>query len=189
MRIFHDWEFLEDGHTIDWISVGAVREDGEELYLVNADMNATRIAGHPWLMANVVPHLPLLDLGRSDEFALDRSHPAVVEEEEAAEQLRRFITDPLIVRESPELWAWYGAYDHVRLAQMWGAMINLPRGVPMVTHDIMTLRLLAGTKAQMSQPSQQGDVHHALADAHHNQRLYDHYMTALLDRLDRKMED
>lgn len=182
MRIFHDWEFLEDGHTIHWISVGMVREDGAELYLVNAEMNAPRIAEHPWLMANVVPHLPLLP---GVKPTLDHSHPAVVPTSHAAARIERFIT----VDSEPELWAWYGAYDHVRLAQMWGPMISLPQGVPMVSHDIMTLRLLAPAYARVTQPSQRGDEHHALDDARHNRRLYDHYMTALLDRLDRKMED
>ena len=31
MRVFYDFEFLEDYHTIDPISVGMVREDGREL--------------------------------------------------------------------------------------------------------------------------------------------------------------
>lgn len=34
MRIYYDCEFLEDGNTIDLISMGMVAEDGRELYAV-----------------------------------------------------------------------------------------------------------------------------------------------------------
>ena len=35
-----------------------------------------------------------------------------------------------------ELWAWYAAYDHVVLAQLWGAMPALPRAIPRFTKDL-----------------------------------------------------
>ena len=35
MRYFYDTEFLEDGETIDLISIGIVAEDGREYYAVN----------------------------------------------------------------------------------------------------------------------------------------------------------
>ena len=35
-----------------------------------------------------------------------------------------------------ELWADWGAYDHVALCQLWGRMIDLPEGVPMWTNDL-----------------------------------------------------
>ena len=34
MRYFYDTEFLEDGETIDLISIGIVAEDGREYYAV-----------------------------------------------------------------------------------------------------------------------------------------------------------
>ena len=55
MRYFYDTEFLEDGRTIDLISIGIVAEDGRELYLVNANAPWSRIRRHDWLMDNVVP--------------------------------------------------------------------------------------------------------------------------------------
>lgn len=184
MRIFHDWEFLEDGHTIEWISVGMRREDGRELYLVNAEMPAYRIADHPWLMANVVPHLPRR-LDGPGQWSLDTRLPYVVGTWTAAEKIREFI---LGAAPEPELWAWYGSYDHVRLAQMWGPMISLPSGVPMVTHDIATLALLAGKGARICAPKQAGDEHHALADARHNEKLHAYYLQALFNGLDRSTD-
>lgn len=188
MRIFHDWEFLEDGETIEWISVGMRAEDGRELYLVNRDMPAHRIAGHPWLMANVVPHLPLHTLTSPGRFSLDKSMPFVVPKDVATARIENFILAADGRRaddDEPELWAWFGAYDHVRLAQMWGPMIALPFGVPMVTHDIATLRLLAGKGARACEPKPEpGSAHHALADARFNEKLHGYYLNAVLDKLE-----
>ena len=60
MRYWYDCEFLEDGRTIDLISIGIVAEDGREYYAVNNEVNWRRVADHPSLMENVVPHLPQL---------------------------------------------------------------------------------------------------------------------------------
>ena len=49
-----------------------------------------------------------------------------------AREVRCFI----LAAPDPELWAWCGAYDHVALCQLWGRMIDLPKGVPMWTNDL-----------------------------------------------------
>jgi len=61
MRIFYDTEFIENGKTIDLISIGIVTEDGREYYAVNSGIESgdalhERISAHDWLMRNVVPH-------------------------------------------------------------------------------------------------------------------------------------
>jgi hypothetical protein len=38
-RIFFDTEFYENGETIEFISIGLVKENGDNLYLVNADFD------------------------------------------------------------------------------------------------------------------------------------------------------
>ncbi len=53
MRIFYDCEFLEDGKTIDLISIGLIAEAGDEYYAVNSDMPIERIESHGWLMKKV----------------------------------------------------------------------------------------------------------------------------------------
>ena len=65
----------------------------------------------------------------------------------------------------PQLWAWYGAYDHVVLCQLWGPMIALPDGVPMFTNDLKQEAVRLGDPELPEQPA---GVHNALADAHHN---------------------
>jgi hypothetical protein len=62
----------------------------------------------------------------------------------------------------PELWAWYGAYDHVLLAQLFGRMIDLPAGIPMWTNDLQQECHRLGDPQL---PERDDDEHHALADA------------------------
>ncbi|MGI5274854.1 3'-5' exoribonuclease domain-containing protein [Nonomuraea sp. CA-218870] len=171
MRIFYDTEFIEDGRTIDLISIGMVAEDGRELYAVNRDMPHKRIAKHEWLRANVVPSLPRIHgdrrhyvSTRRNPLALDFEHPDMLSRERIAAKVERFI----LATPDVELWAWYGAYDHVCLAQLWGCMIDLPDGVPMWTNDLKQECMRLGNP-QM--PEQASGVHNALADARHNKTM------------------
>jgi hypothetical protein len=67
--------------------------------------------------------------------------------------------------ESVELWAWFAAYDHVALAQLWGAMPALPRQLPRFTRDLRQRWEDVGKPALPTPPN---DAHDALADARHN---------------------
>jgi hypothetical protein len=64
-----------------------------------------------------------------------------------------------------ELWAWYAAYDHVALCQLYGAMPDLPRALPRFTRDLRQLWDEVGSPPLPAEPS---DQHDALADARHN---------------------
>lgn len=163
-RIFHDWEFLEDGVTIKPISCGFVTDSGEEYYAgFNMGVDDThRVNHHPWLKDNVLPHI----IGLSNSFFKSK--------EQIASELIEFIRS----FPDPELWAWYGAYDHVALAQtLGGPMINLPNGIPMFTNDIKTLQILTG----VTNPPKQDPVteHHALFDAMHDRDLFNYYYNQL----------
>lgn len=168
MKLFHDWEFLEDGSTIEPISVGMVREDGAEYYAVFADMPTKRIAEHDWLMANVVPSLPRMfgemrmAFKRSNPLGLDWTDPAV----KARGQIRDEVKTFLLGTPDLELYGWYSSYDHVCLAQLFGRMIDLPSGVPMWTNDLrQEVHRLGLSEADL--PKQADGVHNALADARH----------------------
>lgn len=177
-RVFYDWEFFEDGRTIKPISIGMVTDDGREYYAVNAAMPMDRIRHHEWLMSNVVPHLPLTpasqaplerylsnslaNRGHAYDIELDVTHPDVKEPSEIADDVRDFI---LAAAPDIELWAWYGAYDHVTLCQLWGKMIDLPKGIPMWTNDLRQERHRLGNPEM---PRQAAGEHNALDDARHN---------------------
>lgn len=159
MKYFYDTEFHEDGHTIDFISIGIVAEDGREYYAVNKDADWDRIAEHQWLMWNVVPHLPC------------------AAEWKPKEQIRDEVKDFLLIdrQPDPELWAWFSACDHVVLAQLFGTMMDLPSGIPMYTNDVRSLVDWTGVDRL---PKQDGALHDALADARHVKDMYEHIIKA-----------
>lgn len=175
--IDYDLEFLERRRgwfrkhfTIDLISIAMVAEDGRTYYAVNRDMPVRRIRKHPWLMANVVPSLPKAHgdrrLTMPKRWLFDYADPAVKRQDRIANEVSAFIRDTPDV----ELWANYGAYDHVRLCWLWGLMVDLPAGVPMYTNDIQqeARRLGVGWDELPKQPDGE---HNALADARHNQTV------------------
>lgn len=104
---------------------------------------------------------------------LDMDHPDV----RPMGQIRRMVSDFIMAchpkgltgevnhRDDVKMWAWYGAYDHVRLAQCWGPMIDLPPHVPMLTHDLKSEAMRLGNPKM---PAQKGKEHNALADAEGN---------------------
>lgn len=171
----YDTEFLEDGSTIDLISIGIVCEDGREYYAVNSDMNVDRIRKDDWLLENVWKHLPLRgyratltsvgggrnEMRTKDAGVLDTNSVLVKPKWVIANEVRDF----LLAAESPQLWAYYGAYDHIALMQLWGKMIHKPQGIPMFTHDIVQLWESFNVE---DLPEQDGTQHNALNDARWN---------------------
>lgn len=139
MKIFYDTEFIDDGSTIELISIGMVSETGEELYCINRDLSLDRLRCLPWHMENTVPSLPI---GTVNDNKIDwlADHPdtnLIMPKDEIRYQVYKFILSNKPVDSMVDLWAWYGAYDHVALAQLWGPMVNLPKDVvPMYTNDL-----------------------------------------------------
>lgn len=174
MKIFYDTEFLEDGHTISLISIGMVAEDGRELYAINMECDLNRLLAHDWLMANVAPSLPLAKRAHTHGWyrpflTWDPDLPdfeAVKLRTEIAANVAAFIQ----ATPEPELWAWYGAYDHVALCQLFGRMIDLPDGVPMFTNDLKQEAVRLGNPRM---PRQAEGEHNALADARHNRLMHE----------------
>lgn len=170
MRYFYDTEFIEDGRTIELISIGIVCEDGREYYAVSEDATkrafAKRIRKHQWLMDNVVPTLPKAHgdrrLSMPKSWLFDYVSPLVRSRQTIARQVVDFILPPRLVgSKAPEveLWADYSAYDHVVLCQLFGTMMDLPEGMPMWTHDLEQAWEAAG---RPERPEQTSGQHNAL---------------------------
>lgn len=181
-RYWYDTEFVEDGQTIDLVSIGIVAEDGRELYLVSGEFDESKLKANPWLVENVWPSLPRKQhapglMCRCVHGHLDRDHPDVRTRAQIARAVGDFLVPPGITfaaGETAELWADYGAYDHVALAQLFGRMIDLPEGVPMWTNDLrQELRRLGNPPM----PEQAAGHHNALADARHLKAMHDHLTT------------
>ncbi|GAA3353741.1 MULTISPECIES: polyadenylate-specific 3'-exoribonuclease AS [Saccharopolyspora] len=148
MRFFYDCEFIEDGQTIDLVSIGVVDETGREFYAVSTEFDESK-AGQ-WVRRNVLPQLP----PPADRAWRSRS------------RIRDDLYEFLTARDQDvELWAWLASYDHVALAQLWGAMPALPPKVPKFTRD---LRQRWEDVGKPRLPSAPANAHDALADARHN---------------------
>jgi hypothetical protein len=169
-RYFYDTEFIEDGHTVDLISIGMVDEDGREFYAISNVFNVPHMLHNEWLMENVFPSLPLTII-KPGIWKWDNSHPDykyVMDRKKIKEALLDFVSGTW-----PEFWAWYGAYDHVALCQLFGKMIDLPDNFPMFTCDIKQEQKRLGISRELM-PVQEEGKHNALADARFNKQMFEH---------------
>lgn len=138
MKIWFDTEFIEDGKTIDLMSIGMVREDGASYYAEIEECDLSRASD--WVQRNVIPHLSGEKKPRK----------------QVAEEVVAFAGS------NPEFWAYYASYDWVALCQLFGTMMDLPKGWPMFVRDLQQVRTERGI-AEL--PEQLGVEHNALADA------------------------
>lgn len=174
MKIYYDTEFKEVGHQapVELISIGMVAENGDTFYAVNSDMSIAKIKNHHWLRDNVLPYLPTVQSATYTGLQWDFNSPELMPRTHIRDGVYRFIvehasntsTDDMV-----DLWAWYGAYDHVVFAQLWNTMSELPPGIPMYTNDlrqeIARLERLGHKGLRYKLPKDKTNEHHALADA------------------------
>jgi len=153
MRFFYDCEFIEDGSTIELVSIGMVDENGREFYAVSTEFDPSRAID--WVRRNVLDKLPA------------PSDPVWRSLARIRDDLLAFLTEP---GEPVELWAWMSAYDHVALCQLWGDMPSLPRPFPRFTLDVRQLWEHLGRPPL---PPQVDGLHDALQDARHVKVRYD----------------
>src|SRR5258708_2885453 len=73
MRYWMDCEFIEDGHTIELISIGIVAEDGREYYAQSGEFD--RRNASDWVKENVLSHLVLCPWAKA--AAIDSRHPYI----------------------------------------------------------------------------------------------------------------
>lgn len=150
MKYWYDTEFIEDGKTIDLISIAVVAEDGRELYMESADCDLTKASA--WVQQNVMPYLTGPTYSRK-----------VI-----ADALRDFCSQDRYGE--AELWGYYADYDHVALCQLFGTMTGLPPGWPMYTLDI---RQWADALGSPRLPQQKEGAHQALADARWHKEMWE----------------
>jgi hypothetical protein len=171
MNIFYDTEFLEDGKTIDLISIGLVREDGKELYLLNKDMDTENAFADDWVRENVLKGIfdEMEDIYLSD---YEGNPPFDFNEPNFWYFLNRYgntkkeIGEKIVefVGKKPIFFADTCAYDHVVLCQLFGKMINIPKGWRYYTRDIrQTIDELNFDTSKIHNL----DEHNALSDAKH----------------------
>lgn len=152
MKYFLDTEFIEDGKTIDLMSIGIVKESGEELYLESNECDLEK--ADDWIKENVISNLlykPAIFLSR--------------------EEIKVKILDFIGEDNNIEFWADYCSYDWVVLCQLFGRMIDIPNNFPYYCNDIQ--QLIKIKKVEVL-PSQTEELHNALGDARYVKELYEY---------------
>lgn len=217
MRYWFDTEFIEDGKTIDLISIGVVAEDGRELYLLNVDCDLSKSS--EWVRENVIKQLPPKPCDitpqsspREQEASRRWKSRDAIREEVAfflgaigevcslpptrfatiAMKVRPLIPIPLkrtrlitsilnighnqkteyrlIGKDKPEIWAYYADYDWVAFCQLFGTMMDLPKGFPMYCRDLKQWYDMLGNPKL---PEQGKGEHNALEDARWNKQAWE----------------
>lgn len=156
-KYFIDSEFIEDGETIDLISIAIVCEDGREYYAVSKEFSLFNCS--EWLWKNVLPHLP--NMG-SDEW----KYRAAIKQD-----ILEFIQPS---KPKPVFWGYYADYDWVVLCWLFGRMIDLPKHFPYYCRD---LKQLVDDAGNPKIPRIEGVNHNALNDARRHKTIYD-YITS-----------
>lgn len=150
-RYFIDFEFIEDGRTIDPLSIGIVSDDGATLREFYAEFAGAELSkANDWVRAHVIPSLQ----------GPPYTKPARV----IREEVLKFVTG-----ERPEFWGYYSDYDWVCLCQLFGRMVDLPKHFPMYCRDI---KQFADDLGNPKLPQEGKDEHHALVDARWNRRAW-----------------
>ena len=152
MKYFLDTEFIESGPTkpLQLISIGIVAEDLRQLYRISSQFNPEDAS--QWVKDNVLANLEDYERGTLAQIAEDV----------------KLFCDPEKFGK-PEFWAYYADYDWVVFAQMFGTMMDLPKGFPMYCRDI---KQLCDELGNPKLPEQGKGEHNALADAGWNLTAY-----------------
>jgi len=160
-----DTEFLEDGKTIELISIALVNLDtDEEYYAGNITCDLGRVKADPWLAAHVVRHLPPCP----SEFW--RSRQTIARDLNALFG----IAGGNVGHVTPEIWADYASYDWVALCQIYGRMIDLPKGMPMFCMDLQQSLRENGWEQSELPKQDEATKHSALEDARWLKRVIQH---------------
>jgi hypothetical protein len=158
MKFFIDTEFIERGreYPLTLISIGIVAQSGAEFYAVSSEYDYKDASD--WVQRNVLPYV-----GSSNVNTV----PGI------AEMVLDWISDETRLHPSmgvkPEFWGYYADYDWVVFCQMFGTMMDLPKGWPMYCRD---LKQLCDDLGNPELPKQGLTEHNALADARWNQQVY-----------------
>lgn len=164
MKYWLDTEFIEDGKTIDLISIGIVSEDGRKYYAINSECDLSKAS--PWVKDNVLSQLPPKDINPQTASPTEIQGMLYWKDRSViAEELRTFCASP-----KPEFWAYYADYDWVVFCQLFGTMMDLPKGFPMYCRDIKQECDRLGNPPL---PQQSKGEHNALEDARWNKKAWE----------------
>jgi hypothetical protein len=172
MKVFYDTEFIEgyrdERHFIDLISIGIVKESGEEFFAYSKEYDYEEASD--WVKEHVIEPLYIkADLAAVNYINVTNFHRYAGKSlKEIAKGIKKFLSEDNIT-----LYGYYSSYDHVVLSTIFGTMLDLPDNFPMYTRDIM--QIIEGQeldKDQILRDVPQVDEHDALEDAKWNKDAY-----------------
>jgi hypothetical protein len=160
MRYYLDSEFIEDGITIELISIGIVCEDGREFYAENIDCDLFKASD--WVKENVIPQLWSREsTGKLfPDWVKNGGFGNLLSKGSIAKNIKRFCNP--IEHGLPEFWGYYSDYDWVVFCQLFGTMMQLPDNYPMYCLD---LKQWCKQLGDPELPAQGKGEHNALSDA------------------------
>lgn len=150
MKYFLDTEFIEDGKTIDLISIGIISENCRSYYAISTEFEPSKASN--WVKENVLNKLP--------------KHPDYSYKSKTLikENILEFIgTD------KPIFYGYYADYDWVVFCQLFGKMIDLPKEWPMYCRD---LKQMLDDRGNPKIIIPKNNEHNALDDAIWNKEVY-----------------
>ena len=176
MKYFFDTEFIENGKTIDLISIGIVADDCRCYYAQNVECDFLKASD--WVWRNVFPNLAHFNMRGSRScsqvqepydsgLGIRTRIPCVGKDEPCPWRDRISIKQEILAfcdfskYGKPEFWGYYADYDWVALCQLFGTMVQLPKGYPMYCNDLKQLCVSMGDP---SLPKGDGR-HNSLTDA------------------------
>lgn len=131
-RIFFDTEFYENGETINFLSIGCIKEDGQQLYLVNRDFD------YDWMVEDCKArgNLETIDFLNKNVFNQLNSTP---QNTFSMKGIKNILMDYIGV--NPILWTSTGSYDWVMVMQtFFGIMVHKPKDWPYMQMDTNQLK-------------------------------------------------
>lgn len=150
MKFFIDTEFVEDGATIELISIAIVSDDDRTYCAINSGFDQAKAANHPFVNEHVLPHV--MKAGAASW------KPKYI----IAREIKEFVGD------NPEFWGDYASYDWVALCQLYGPMVALPAGWPFFIRDVQQFRTMYG----LPEFEDYAGEHDALEDANECRARY-----------------
>lgn len=153
MNIYFDTEFIEYPNTIELISIGMVKENGEAYYAISNEFDQAH--ANEWVREHVITKL---------ESDIPRKSIAEIRGEILA----------FIGEDQPVFWAYFGAFDWVVFCWIFGSMLDLPANFPKYFLDLkqeMVRNQLDKDWKRSTCPDPEGE-HNALVDAQWNATLH-----------------
>lgn len=153
-KFFLDTEFIDNGITIDLISIALVHQNNSSYYAVCSEYDPKQACF--WVRDNVFPNL-----GSSEPKKASRIREEIVS----------FI-ELNTGSDKIEIYGYYSAYDWVAFCQLFGTMMDLPKGFPQYCRDLKQMLDDLGNPKLPVNKNDFGIPHNALCDAFWHKNVY-----------------